>query len=132
MVSYEELLIPIFGIVFSFVTPIAIVLIIFLNKTKQEKYRNEVLKAAIEQGRELPADFFKQQEKPKENLLRTSTFFLAFGIGIGIFFYLFFTPTGEGLKFASIGLIFIFIGIGQLIAYLIERKQKKAGEQEGV
>lgn len=132
MESYEDLLIPIFGIVFSFLTPIAIILIIFLNKTKQEKYRNEVLKAAIEQGRELPADFFKQQEKPKENLLRTSTFFLAFGIGIGIFFYFFFAPTGEGLKFASIGLIFLFIGIGQLIAYLIERKQKKSGEQEGI
>lgn len=132
MESYEDLLIPIFGIVFSFLTPIAIILIIFLNKTKQEKYRNEVLKAAIEQGRELPADLFKQQEKPKENLLRTSTFFLAFGIGIAIFFYLFFAPTGEGLKFASIGLIFLFIGIGQLIAYLIERKQKKSGEQEGI
>lgn len=132
MESYEDLLIPIFGIVFSFITPIAIILIIFLNKTKQEKYRNEVLKAAIEQGRELPADFFKQREKPKENLLRTSTFFLAFGVGIGIFFYFFFAPTGNGLRFASIGLIFLFIGIGQLIAYLIERKQKKSGEQEGL
>lgn len=132
MVSYSELLIPIFGIVFSFMTPIAIILIIFLNKTKQEKFRNEVLKAAIEQGRELPADFFKQQEKPKENLLRTSTFFLAFGVGISIFFYLFFAPTGNGLRFASIGLIFLFIGIGQLIAYSIERKQKKSGEQEGL
>lgn len=127
-----ELLISIFGIVFSFVTPIVIILIIFLSKTKQEKYKNEVLKAAIEQGRELPADFFKQPEKPKESLLRTSTFFLAFGIGIGIFFYFFFGPQEDGLKFASIGLIFIFIGIGQLIAYLIEQKQKKAGEQEGV
>lgn len=125
-------LIPIFGIVFTFLTPVLIILIIFLNKTKQERYRNEVLKSAIEQGRELPADFFKSPEKPKENLLRTSTFFLAFGLGISIFFYLFFMSTGESLKFASIGLIFIFIGVGQLIAYLIERKQKKSGEQEGV
>lgn len=125
-------LIPIFGIVFSFLTPVLIIFIIFVNKTKQEKFKNEVLKAAIEQGRELPPDFFKTQEKPKESLLRTSTFFLAFGIGIGIFFYFFFAASGEGLKFASIGLIFIFIGIGQLIAYLIEQKQKKAGEQEGV
>ena len=125
-------LIPIFGIVFSFLTPVLIIFIIFLNKTKQEKFKNEVLKAAIEQGRELPPDFFKQAEKSKESLLRTSTFFLAFGIGIGIFFYFFFAASGEGLKFASIGLIFIFIGIGQLIAYLIEQKQKKSGEQEGV
>ncbi len=132
MESNTALLIPIFGIVFSFLTPIAIVLIIFLSKNKQEKYRNEVLKTAIEQGRELPADFFKQQVKPKESLLRTSTFFLAFGLGIGIFFYFFFGPNVDGLKFGSIGLIFIFIGIGQLIAYLIEQKQKKAGEQEGV
>lgn len=125
-------LIPIFGIVFTFLTPVLIILIIFLNKTKQERSRNEVLKSAIENGRELPADFFQKPEKPKENLLRTSTFFLAFGLGISIFFYLFFTPTGEGLRFASIGLIFIFIGIGQLIAYLIERKQKQSGEQEGI
>jgi len=47
MESNVPLLIPIFGIVFSFVTPIAIILIIFLNKTKQEKYRNEVLKASM-------------------------------------------------------------------------------------
>lgn len=132
MDSTNELLIPIFGIVFTFLTPIIIILIVFLNKTKQEKYRNEVLKAAIEHGRELPADFFKQQEKPKENLLRNATFFLAFGVGISIFFYFFFAPTGESLKFASIGLIFLFIGIGQLIAYLIERKQTKSGEQEGI
>ena len=124
--------IPIFGIVFTFLTPVLILFIIFLYKTKQEKFKNEVLKAAIEQGRELPPDFFKRQEKSKESLLRTSLFFLAFGIGLGIFFYFFFAPQGEGWKFASIGLIFIFVGIGQLIAYLIEQKQKKAGEQEGV
>lgn len=128
METYD--LIPIFGIVFTFMTPVVIVLIVFLTKMKQEKYRNEVIKAAIEQGRELPPDLFKQQDKPKESLLRTSTFFLAFGIGIGIFFYFFFASSGESLKFASIGLIFIFIGIGQLIAYLIEQKQKKSGEQE--
>jgi len=70
-------LIPIF--VFSFMTPVIIILIIFLNKTKQEKYKNEVLKAAIEQGRELPPDFFKQAEKPKESLQRSILFFyLAF------------------------------------------------------
>ena len=125
-------LIPIFGIVFSFVTPMIIVLIVFLNKTKQEKYRNEVLKAAIEQGRELPPDFFKTPQKPKENLLRTATFFLAFGLGLGLFFYFFFADQGQGLKFASMGLIFVFIGIGQLIAYHIEKKHKKSGEQEGV
>ncbi len=125
-------IIPIVGIVATFSTPIIIILIIFLTKMKQEKYRNEVIKTAIEQGRELPADLFKLQEKPKESLLRTSTFFLAFGIGIGIFFYFFFAASGESLKFASIGLIFIFIGIGQLIAYLIEQKQKKSGEQEGI
>lgn len=125
-------LIPIFGIVFTFLTPVLIIFIIFLNKTKQEKFRSEVLKTAIEQGRELPADFFKPQQKPKENLLRTSTFFLAFGIGLSIFFYYFFAPQGDGFKYASMGLIFVFIGIGQLIAYLVERKQKKSGEQEGV
>lgn len=123
-------IIPIIGIIATFSTPIVIILIIFLTKLKQEKYRNDVIKTAIEQGRELPADLFKLQEKPKENLLRTSTFFLAFGVGIGIFFYFFFASTGESLKFGSIGLIFIFIGIGQLIAYLIERNQKKSGEQE--
>jgi hypothetical protein len=123
-------LIPIFGIVATFATPIFIILIIFMHKTRQEKSRNEVLKSAIEHGRELPPDFFKAPEKPKESLLRTATFFLAFGVGIGLFFYLFFTPTGQGLRFASIGLIFIFLGLGQLIAYLIEQKQKKTGEQE--
>lgn len=125
-------LIPIFGIVFSFVTPMIIVLIIFLSKTKQEKYRNDVLKAAIEQGRELPPDFFKPQQKPKENLLKTGTFFLAFGFGLGIFFYFFFADQGESLKFASMGLIFIFIGIGQLIAYQLERKHKKPSDQDGI
>lgn len=125
-------IIPIVGIIATFSTPVIIILIIFLTKMKQEKYRNEVIKAAIEHGRELPADLFKLQEKPKESLLQTSTFFLAFGVGIGIFFYFFFASSGQSLRFASIGLIFIFIGLGQLIAYLIERKQKNSGEQEGV
>jgi len=135
-------LIPFVGTIAPFLAAIFIILIIFISKTKREKYRNEVLKAAIEHGRELPPDFFqkpeipseffKKQEKSKSNLLTTSLFFLSFGIGIGIFFYFFFAGMGERLQYASVGFIFIFIGIGQLIAYLIEQKQKKAGEQEGV
>ncbi|HET9571810.1 MAG TPA: DUF6249 domain-containing protein [Bacteroidales bacterium] len=125
-------LIPIVGTISPFLCAILIILIIFLFKTKQEKSRNDVLKAAIEHGRELPPDFFKKPEKPKVNLLTNSLFFLGFGLGVSVFFYLFFAEQGQGFKFASIGLIFIFIGLGQLVAYLVERKQKKACEQEGI
>lgn len=125
-------LIPIVGTISPFLCAILIILIIFLFKTKQDKSKNDVLKAAIEHGREFPPDFFKKPEKPKTNLLTSALFFLGFGLGIGIFFYCFFAQQGQGFKFASIGLIFIFIGLGQLVAYLVERKQKKSGEQEGV
>jgi hypothetical protein len=136
----SHVLISIVGTVAPFLAAIFIILIIFLSKTKREKYRNEVLKAAIENGRELPSDIFKhpeipaeafmKHEKAKANLLTTSLFFLGFGIGISLAFYFFFADQGEGLKFASIGLVFIFVGLGQLVAYQVERKQKKSGEQE--
>jgi hypothetical protein len=135
-------IISIVGTVAPFLAAIFIILIIFLSKTKREKYRNDVLKAAIENGRDIPSDFFKKpeipaeafrkQDKPKANLLTTSLFFLGFGIGISLAFYFFFAGQGEGLKFGSIGLVFIFVGLGQLVAYQVERKQKKSGEQEGL
>lgn len=125
-------MIPIIGTITPFLCAIFIILIIFISKTKQEKSRNDVLKTAIEHDRDLPSDFFKKPEKRKPNLLTNALFFLGFGIGLSVFFYFFFADQGEGLKFGSMGLIFIFVGLGQLIAYLVERKQKKSGEQERI
>jgi high-affinity Fe2+/Pb2+ permease len=121
-----------FGIISPFLCAVLIVLIIFLFKTQQEKSRNDLMKSAIEHGRDIPADFFKKQEKPKGNLLTTSLFFIGFGIGIALAFYFFFMDQGAGFKFASIGLVFLFIGLGQLVAYLVDKKNKKSGEQDGI
>ncbi len=117
----EEIL----GILVPFSTAVLIVLIVFIAKVLRDKSRNQVVMKAIENGKELPQEFFTPYEKgkrePKEkDPLRDSLVTLGLGIGLTLALYFFL-----GLKFAAFGLIPLFVGLGQLTAYFVNKKKDK-------
>ncbi|OJV22210.1 MAG: hypothetical protein BGO30_10875 [Bacteroidetes bacterium 41-46] len=115
------------GILMPFLTAVLILAIIFTSKILRDRSKNRLIEKAIEHGRELSPDLFKGNERPKlpKDPLTSSLVTIGAGIAIFIALYLFFD---NQLKFAAFGLIPLFVGLGQLAGYLINRKNaNKAG-----
>lgn len=112
----------ILGILVPFTTAVLIIAIIYLAKYFKEKSRNELIAKAIEHGKDISPDLFKSNEKPRKPSDPLTSALVSIGIGIGLFgaFYFFF----DGLKFAAFGLIPLSIGLGQLVAYFVNKKNK--------
>jgi len=116
----ENTLVPIFGIISPFLMVVGIILIIFITKMKTEKSRNAVIIKAIENGVELSPEFMKNSiPEKKRDPLTSSLVLIGVGIGLFISLFLFFNQ----LKFAAFGLIPLFIGLGQLAGYLINKNK---------
>lgn len=115
----------VFGIISPFLTAIAIILIVFISKILRERSRNELIMKAIEHGKEISPELLAESRKEKKSDPLTSSLVII-GVGIGLFvsLYLFF----DELKFAAFGFIPLFIGLGQLIAYLINKRNNPKGE----
>lgn len=110
------------AVIVPFLTAVSILLIIFVTKYFRDKSRNEVLMKALDKDVELSPEFFQsaQSEKKKSDPLTSALVTIGVGIGLFIALYLFFND----FKFAAFGFIPLFIGLGQLIGYLINKKQK--------
>jgi len=111
----------ILGIIVPFLTAVLILLIVFLYKAFKEKTRNELIAKAIEHGKDLSPDFFTREEKSSRKSDPLTSALVSIGIGIGLFLALYFFF--GGFKFAAFGCIPLFIGIGQLVAYLINKNK---------
>lgn len=117
--------IGLFAVISPFITAVIILLIIFITKYLRDKSRNEVVAKALEMGKELPVEFFATPESKKnEDPLRSALISIGVGIGLFIALYFFF----DNFKFAAFGCIPLFIGIGQLIAYFINKNKEIKGE----
>ena len=131
-------IVPLAGIAMIVLVAFAIALIVFFlillaYRTKKAKY--EVLKTAIENGRELPPDFFNepQKEQKKGSALRKGVIWAMAGIGlfIALLFSTDILPDGmSGIAYSA--LIPFFIGIGYLIIYFIEKAEGKKQKEEGI
>jgi len=108
------------GIVIPFSSAVLIVLIVFIAKVLRDKSRNQVVMKALENGKELPPEFFQPAEKKREkDPLKESL--VTIGVGIALIVFLYFAL---GFKYAAFGLLPLFIGIGELTAYLINNRKK--------
>ncbi len=116
-----------FAIISPFLTGILVVLIIFISKILRDKSRNDVIMKAIEHGVELSPEIMKDAESRKKSDPLTSAL-VTIGLGIGLFaaLFLFFNE----IKFAAFGLIPLMIGLGQLTAYLVNKKNKNEAEKQ--
>ena len=109
------------AVILPFVTAVINLLIIFVTKVMRDRSRNQVIMKAIEAGKEISPDMFTTPETEKKSDPLTSAL-VSIGVGVGMFgaFYFFF----GGLKFAAFGLIPFFIGVGQLVAYFVNKNRK--------
>ena len=112
-VGEMALLIPIIGVLI----PVFIVLIVFVYESKQKKYKYDALievSKNVKDSEEVSAllKSFKKDKKSNKDLRRTGLVTLFTGIGLAAF--------GEyGLSLDvlfGVGLLVMFIGIGQMIA----------------
>lgn len=117
---HEE--IAIVSVLIPFITGITIILIIFLLKYLIDRSRNQVIMKAIEAGKDISPDFFKPSEGVKlKKQDPLSSALVSIGVGFGLFAALYFFF--GGIKFAAFGLIPFFIGIGQLVAYFVNKNK---------
>ena len=110
------ILIPILGIILGTLLPVLIILIVFVNESKQKKYKYDALievSKNVKDSEEI-SNLLKSFKESKSNkdLRRTGLVTLFTGIGLA--------ALGEfGLNldiFFGVGLLVMFIGIGQIIA----------------
>lgn len=99
------------AIALAFVAIITFPIIRYMNKKAQYKLYEE----AIRSGQKLPDNigFPKKETNIQANGIKN----ISLGIGLGIFLWILL-----GIEMASIGLIFICIGIGQLIIYRTQQR----------
>jgi len=119
--SLEDILIPLFGIIIPFLTAVTIIFLVLRAKVTRDKSRNELIAKAIEHGKELSPDLFAADERNSKKSDPLTSALVSIGVGIGLFLALYFFF--GGFKFAAFGFIPLFIGIGQLVAYLINKNK---------
>ena len=115
----DDILIPIFGIVGVFGTPVFIIWIVYYFSGKSEKRFHKTLQELIKSGQEISPDVLVgipgyKNENGERNDIRTGTITAGVGIGIALFGHI---GVGEevligiGLSVFSIGLGFLGYGI---------------------
>lgn len=113
------------SVIGAFIMPVIIVILflVFNYKNKKEKYR--VAEKAIELGREIPQDFFNQETKVVDTTIRQKGIKKLF-LGLGLFIFLLAVVNFE---ISTIGLLISFIGLGQIIIFYTEQRDKRCSGQ---
>ena len=135
-VAGKVMLIPILFIVFVMAAPIiliaVIVIVLITSHYSSKKRKYALMQAAINSGQPISADVIKELEsvKKKKNRLDGAILNISFGIGIFVLFWV-----TIDIEMACVGLVFVFVGIGQLVSYYLKkqeenREQKKAAPLE--
>lgn len=112
------LFVPIAGI--SMVILITFIIFYFVYKTRRSKYGVFIKYAEL--GKEIPSEFFYRAGK-RISKLSNGIILISSGFGL-IIALLLLVP----VKVWAIGIIPIFIGIGYLLIYFIEKKSKQNNE----
>ena len=114
--NYEETLVPIFGIIFTFGMPIAIVATVVYFRHRRNRMLHETLRSMIEKGVPIPPELLHPQEQrnlPKSDI-RRGLVWIAVGIGLTVFFLV------QDNHVWPIGLIPLLIGVAFLITWKVE------------
>lgn len=111
-------LIPIIAIIFGTLCPVLLIIAIFYFRSKNQSRKYAVIEKAIESGQPIPEKLFievaEQSDALNKGIKRTF-------VGIGLFIFLWLI-TGE-ITIGSIGLLVMFIGLGEMIAAYYTKKK---------
>lgn len=108
--------VAIVSIIAVFGLPVFIVFIVFFFRYKNRKARYRLAEKAVAAGQPLPEEFIydqKQKDRQAQGIKNTFT-------GIGLFIFLWAITGSFGI--GAIGLLIMFMGIGQ---WIIERQKEK-------
>ena len=102
---------------------VLIILLVQLFKYLNRKKRLEVAESAILHGQELPQEFF-DEGKPRRSFLQRGITQIAVGVGLMV-------ACGVSIHWnlAVWGLVVVALGVGNVLAYFLGRKEKKADGQ---
>jgi len=109
--------IPIIVVSSPIIAIILIVYFFFRAQRNRQAQQAELYAKAMEQGKELPANFF--QPAYKRNLLNRGIMWAMVGIGVGVFFALN-SSIKEGV---ALGAIPFCVGLAYLLIHFIGKKQ---------
>jgi hypothetical protein len=115
MFDFVKLLIPLSGILFSAVIPVVIVWLFLRARTERNRLAYETAVMLADRGQPVPPELFVNVNQRTSDL-RRGIVLLMFGAALTIALY-------ELGTFWTFGLIPIFMGIGYLIVWQIERSQ---------
>ena len=124
-VAGKVMLIPILFIIFVMAAPIiliaVIVIVLITSHYSSKKRKYALMQAAINSGQPISADVIKELEsgKKKKNYLDGGIINISFGVGIFLLFWIVID-----IKMACIGLVFVFVGIGQLLSFYLKKKEE--------
>lgn len=120
--------VALFGTVTPFVAITIIVFIILYFRSRTQKHKYELLRKAIELGRDIPENFFNEASKqaPKNKL---ESAFMFLGIGLGVALLGLFSPDLASFAVPA-GAIPFLMGVGKLLAIRIERRQQTRANPE--
>lgn len=130
-VAGKVMMIPILFIIFVMAAPIiliaVIVIVLITSHYSSKKRKYALMQAAINSGQPISADIIKGLEsgKKKKNHLDGGILNISFGIGIFILFWMAFD-----IDMACIGLVFVFVGIGQLLSYYLKKKEENKEQSQ--
>jgi hypothetical protein len=120
----EDVLIPIVGMIGSFSFVSAIVAMALYSRNRRDQRRFQALQQMIDKGLPIPPDLLAS---PAGSDLRRGVILISTGLGVALFFKMLVGAT-PGLW--TIGGIFVFIGLGYLLAWKLEGKQSKPGSAQ--
>ncbi|MEG1587474.1 MAG: DUF6249 domain-containing protein [Bacteroidales bacterium] len=113
----EDILIPLVAIISPFLVGFLTILFVLKYQLSKKKAKYAVVTKALEMGKDLPAEFFKEESKKKRSPLEASLVLIAVGLGMIVLGWIV-----EAI-FYGVGAICIFIGIAKFIAWKIEIKK---------
>ncbi|MBQ4292467.1 MAG: hypothetical protein II752_07015 [Muribaculaceae bacterium] len=121
--SGAVLLVPLFGIIFSIGGPILLVIMFFYFSYRNKRNRFKVIEKAIEHGvaNEQLEKLFEEQKSRKKSPIYSGLACFMTGVGCFLAYYMFMSEPILGIA----GLITLMVGLGMIIAYSIEKKEKQ-------
>ena len=111
--SLTENLIPFTAIVTPFVALLLALFFFWLYSYRKEQIRAQVIEKALENGRDLPDDFWAE--------------ITYLGIGLGFLFMGY--MSGE-FVFTGVAIIFLIMGLGGLLVYWLRKSSKETNKDD--
>lgn len=117
-------LVPFFGLIFTFCTPIILVAMILFYRMRKTRLLHETIAKLVEKGQPIPEALLspKSAQQSKSSDLRTGIILIAVGLGLSIFFYAL-TDRNDANVWA-IGIIPLMIGVGYVVAWKLEPEKR--------